>query len=98
MPSEFHIHVNAIAFGAATMAALVELGFAKKPFSNSRPFASQFTPVAHLSFQAGEAAIFRSTFRQAKGILEKDNTAVAYMEGEFVLREQLLNYNCGYQG
>ena len=88
MASRFHIHLNAIALDHDTHAALVDLGFVPRPLLDNRPFASQFTPIVHLSFQSADADTFRSVFRQARTTLDQARVAIGYMEGEYVLRER----------
>jgi hypothetical protein len=87
---QFHIHINGITIDAEIASELVDAGFTERPFLNNRPFQSQFTPRIHLSAHSDDALSFKKLFRTAKAILER-SSIVAYMEGEYVLRQVDLN-------
>jgi hypothetical protein len=88
---QFHIHINGITVDAEIASELVDAGFTERPFLNNRPFQSQFTPRIHLSAHSDNALSFKKLFRTAKAILEQSPSIVAYMEGEYVLRQMNLN-------
>ena len=87
--SEFHIHVNALSLGEASVTSLQGCGFELKPFELSEAGTS-YTPVLHYSFKSHGETECEYAFDSARRVLQQDALFVGYLEAEVVSRRDTI--------